>query len=578
MNRNRLAYRFGPRLDEETTRFRIWAPDAEVALEIEDRAPLSMRATGNGWREAFATAGPGTRYRFRIGDVAVPDPASRMQSSDVHDWSVIVDPDSYSWRSADWRGRPWEETVLYELHPGLMGGFAGIGRTLPRLAELGITAIELMPIGDFPGDRNWGYDGVLPFAPDRAYGTPDELKGLVDAAHDLGLMVFLDVVYNHFGPDGNFLPIYAKDFFRKDVKTPWGEAIDFRAPEVRRFFIENALYWLHEFRIDGLRFDAVHAIAGTDFLVEMAAELRASIAADRHLHLVVENDNNEAALLQSGFDAQWNDDIHHVLHALLTGESEGYYADYSERPADGLARALSQGFIYQGEASAYRGGEKRGTPSAHLPPTAFVTFLQNHDQTGNRALGERLRTLVSARALQAAIALVLLSPQIPLLFMGEEAGAEEPFLYFTDHRDPTLAEAVREGRRSEFEKFSEFADEQRRAAIPDPNAPETFETSRPRFESTDSEQWHGLYRRLLRLRRELVIPRLKHSKAETARAVGDAAVVARWRMGDGARLTLACNLATAAAAAPLPRVPPVWGEVTGDAIPPATTLLWIEAP
>jgi maltooligosyltrehalose trehalohydrolase len=572
-----LAYRFGPQRSGETTRFRIWAPDAEVALEIEGHAPVSMHAAGDGWQEASAAAGPGTRYRFRIGDVTAPDPASRMQSTDVHDWSVTVDPEAYSWRSEGWRGRPWEETILYELHPGLMGGFPGITEKLPRLAELGITAIELMPIGDFPGARNWGYDGTLAFAPDRSYGTPDELKSLIDAAHCLGLMVFLDVVYNHFGPDGNFLPLYAKRFFRNDVKTPWGEAIDFRQPAVRRFFIENTLYWVHEFRIDGLRFDAVHAIVGSDFLVELAAELRASIAPDRHLHLVLENDKNEAALLQAGFDAQWNDDIHHVLHALLTGESEGYYADYTERPAQGLARALAQGFIYQGEASAYRGGEKRGTRATHLPPTAFVAFLQNHDQTGNRALGERLTTLADPAALRAAIALVLLSPQIPLLFMGEEAGAEEPFLYFTDHRDAKLAEAVREGRRGEFAKFAGFADEKKRAAISDPNAAESFERSRPRFDGPGSDDWRSLYRRLLRLRREHVIPRLKHSKAEGAEAVADAAVVARWRLGDGARLTLACNLGAAAAPALLPASPPLWGEATGR-LPPKTTLLWIEAP
>lgn len=571
-------FQFGPRVENSATRFRLWSPDREPMLEIDGHTPGPMQTLGDGWYEADAEAPAGARYRFRIGDVVIPDPASRMQVADVHGWSIVADSSAYRWRVPDWRGRPWEETVLYEIHPGLMGGFDGIAKKLPQWAELGITAIELMPIADFPGARNWGYDGVLPFAPARAYGTPDELKALIDAAHALGLMVFLDVVYNHFGPDGNYLALYASRFFRKDVTTPWGEAIDFREPSVRRFFIENALYWVHDFRIDGLRFDAVHAIEGDDFLVELASSLRASVAGgSRYLHLVLENDKNDSSLLQCGFDAQWNDDLHHVLHVMLTGENEGYYLDYTERPAEQLARALAEGFVYQGEPSPFRGGQWRGTSSAHLPPTSFVAFLQNHDQIGNRAFGERLTTIANAEALKAATALMLLCPQIPLLFMSEENGATEPFLYFTDHHGD-LAEAVRKGRRAEFANFPAFADESQRARIPDPNAPETFARSRPISDDRTSSAWRDFYRTLLHLRRDHIVPRLKGVKAEGALAASDHAIIARWLLGDGTRLTLACNLAAEPAPASLPQAVPLWGAPSLGNIPPMTTLCWIETP
>jgi maltooligosyltrehalose trehalohydrolase len=578
VNEKGPSYRYGPLIEEAGTRFRLWAPDCDVALEIAGRPPVPMPSLGDGWRGCTADAPPGTRYRFRVGDIAVPDPASRMQSADIHDWSVVADPRFYRWRSVGWRGRPWEETILYELHPGLFGGFTGIARHLARLAALGITAIELMPVADFPGARSWGYDGVLPFAPDRAYGTPDELRALIDAAHAHGIMVFLDVVYNHFGPDGNYLGLYAREFFRADRDTPWGDAIDFRKAPVRRFFIENALYWVHEFRIDGLRFDAVHAIAGKDVLVELAAEVRASLPADRHVHLVLEDDDNDAGLIAEGFDAQWNDDLHHVLHVLLTGEHEGYYADYTDDPAGKLARALAEGFVYQGEASAYRGGERRGTRSDRLPPTAFVCFLQNHDQTGNRACGERLLALAPADALKAAAALLLLGPQIPMLFMGEEAGAMEPFLFFTDHREPALAHAVREGRRREFARFAQFADPAKRARIPDPNAFDTFSGSHPTLFGANADSWRNFYAELLRLRHTEIVPRLSGTRGEGARALGAACVLARWRMGDGAALTLACNLGRDPVAAELPSVAPVYGNPRAASIPAATTLCWIEPP
>jgi len=552
MNASRWHLPFGANLIAPgRTQFRIWAPaQSRLALAITGRAPLPMTRHDDGWFETEADCGAGTRYRYVLQDgTKVPDPAARAQAGDVHGDSVVIDPGCYRWRHTDWRGRPWREAVIYELHAGLLGGFAGVARELPRLAAIGFTAIELMPIAEFPGARNWGYDGVLPFAPESSYGSPDDLKALIDAAHQHGLMIFLDVVYNHFGPDGNYLHLYAPQMFRDDVVTPWGPALDFRRNEVRRFFVENALFWLIEYRFDGLRFDAVHAIGDPTWLDEMAAEVRRTIEPGRHVHLVLENDDNTARHLAGEFDAQWNDDGHHVLHVLLTGEHEGYYADYADAPAARLARCLKEGFIYQGEPSAYRDGKKRGTPSAALPPTAFVLFLQNHDQVGNRAFGERLTALARAEALEAAIALQLLCPQIPLVFMGEDQASQSPFLFFTDH-NPDLGQAVREGRRREFARFAQFSDPQQLKRIPDPDTPGTFEQSNSALHSSDAKKRESFYRNLLTLRRNEIVPRLDGARALDAHAVGPAAVLARWRMADGAILVLASNLAAEAAAIP----------------------------
>jgi maltooligosyltrehalose trehalohydrolase len=535
---------FGANLFEPNrTQFRLWAPAQKaVAVGIEGQSPLPMTRTDAGWFEIEANCGVGTRYRYILQDgTAVPDPASRAQIDDIHGVSVVVGPLSYDWRHPNWKGRSWHEAVIYELHAGVLGGFAGVAKDLPRLADLGITAIELMPIAEFPGARNWGYDGVLPFAPKCSYGSPDDLKSLIDAAHSHGLMIFLDVVYNHFGPDGNYLPIYAPAMFRDDVSTPWGPAIDFRNKEVQRFFSANALYWLLEYRFDGLRFDAVHAITESDWLDEMAAEVRKHVEPGRHVHLVLENDDNAAVHLAHDFDAQWNDDGHHVLHVLLTGEREGYYEDYADNPAARLARCLKEGFIYQGEPSPHRGGKPRGTPSAGLPPTAFVFFLQNHDQIGNRPFGERLTSLANPKALEAAIALQLLCPQIPLLFMGEEQASEAPFLFFTDHNE-ALAQAVREGRRREFSGFSQFSDPKLLAQLSDPNAIGTFERSKVVPDATNAAEREQLYKQLLALRQSEIVPRLAGTQALDARAIGAAAVVAQWRMGDKSLLVIASNL------------------------------------
>jgi malto-oligosyltrehalose trehalohydrolase len=538
------------------TRFRLWAPaQAAVAVEIED-ARYPMQRLADGWFEAEVDCRAGARYRYRLSDgLAVPDPASRAQADDVHGPSLVVDPAAYRWSHPEWRGRPWHEAVIYELHAGTFSGFAGAQRELPRLRELGITAVELMPINDFPGARNWGYDGVLPFAPDRSYGTPDELKALIDAAHEQGLMIFLDVVYNHFGPDGNYLTSYAPQFFRDDVKTPWGPALDFRRPEVRRYFTENALYWLMEYRFDGLRFDAVHAIrddSKPDVLEEIAATVRQHVDDSRHVHLVLENDDNATRYLRRNedgqsrcYDAQWNDDFHHAAHVVATGETLGYYADYAV-PVRALGRALAEGFVYQGEASSHRGGGRRGKPSAELPPTAFVSFLQNHDQIGNRAFGERLAMLVDEPPLRVLTAMMLLSPQIPMLFMGEEWASQRSFLFFCDFAGD-LARAVREGRQREFAALHDQADATSERLIPDPNAPDTFVRSSLDWSEREREEGQRhleLVRHLLALRHSAIVPRLKGTAGYSGsyEVHAEQALRVRWHLGDGARLTLVANL------------------------------------
>ncbi len=557
---------WGPRRDANGTLFRLWAPDRDaVTLEIDGAPTTPMWRDAECWFTVEAEVMAGARYRFRLDDDdVVPDPASRQQDGGVHGWSVVVDPDAYRWRT-DWQGRAWEEMVIQEVHVGALGGFAGVATHIPGMAAMGVTAIELMPVNAFGGTRNWGYDGVLPYAVAESYGTPDALKALVDTAHEHGVAVFLDVVYNHFGPDGNYLGAYASPFFHADVDTPWGGAVAVDREPVRRFFIDNALMWVNDYRIDGLRFDAVHAIDDDAFLDAMASEIRASTG-DRPVHLVLENERNDAERLRAdAYDAQWNDDFHNVLHVLLTGETSAYYADFADRPAERLVRCLGEGFIYQGEGSPNHDGRPRGKPSGHLPPTAFVSFLQNHDQIGNRALGERLTMLTDPARLRAATALLLLSPQIPLLFMGDEAGSDTPFLFFTDFHDE-LADAVREGRRKEFAKFAAFADEDARAAIPDPNALATFSASVPR-DGPEAGRWRTLYSDLLALRHRVIVPRLRGAVAMGAEAIGERAVVARWRMGDGAVLTIALNLGDEAVVFPAVEGDMVFADGATDAGP-----------
>ena len=423
---------------------------------------------GDGFFEVFVQGlSAGARYTFALANgQRVPDPASRFQPDDVNGPSEAIDPTAYRWRES-WMGREWDDIVLYELHLGAFspeGTFAGAALKLDHLADVGVTAVEIMPVSDFKGRWNWGYDGAFPYAPDASYGRPEDFKAFVEAAHERGIAVLLDVVYNHFGPEGNFLSLYAPEFFTSRHKTPWGDAIQLDGPTsrpVRDFFIENAEYWLEEFHLDGLRFDAVHAIkddSRPDLLDEMAARIRARFA--RPIHLILENEDNVPQRLTRNGDkadlytAQWNDDIHHVLHVAATHESSGYYAAYGSTEL--LGKALAEGFAYQGQMMPYRNAP-RGGPSGELPPDAFVSFIQNHDQIGNRAFGERLNMLASPEAMRALASVYLLAPQIPMLFMGEEWGATSPFPFFCDFTGE-LAEAVRKGRREEFSRFPEFSD------------------------------------------------------------------------------------------------------------------------
>ena len=563
-------------------RFRLWAPGAQSVVLLLETSPelvisgttreisqvskaVRMHPEGRGWWSLTTDrAAPGSRYRYRVDGFEVPDPASRCQPDGVHAASEVIDPSAYEWNDADWRGRAWEELVIYELHVGTFsepGTFGGALAHLDHLLELGATALELMPVAAFPGERDWGYDGVQLFAPAACYGRPEDLKALIEACHARRLAILLDVVYNHFGPEGNYLHVIARDFFTERHHTPWGAAINYDGPTcrpVRDFMLHNALYWLEEFHFDGLRLDAVHAIADDsrpDILSEIAETIR-SRSTDREIHLVLENDNNEAHRLTRRthrprrYSGQWNDDVHHALHVLATGNTSGYYADYAERPVAHLGRALASGFAYQGEPSAFRNLRPRGEPSGDLPATAFVSFLQNHDQIGNTPFGERITSRAPEALVHAAVAIVLLSPQIPLLFMGEEWASARPFLFFCDFA-PQLAEAVRQGRRREFAQFAEFAEAAAHDRLPDPTSKASFAASRLDWSEREREphrRWLQRYRDLLSLRSRAVVPRLRGmAPGGEHRLLGPAAVRVEWRLGDGSTLRLLANFAEAAA-------------------------------
>ena len=582
---------FGATPTAEGTSFRLWAPAAK-RVDLLLQRPYALRRDPDGWFSAdIAGVTPGARYKFRIDDeIDVPDPASAFQPDDISGPSEVIDHDSYRWRAADWRGRPWQETVLIEAHVGSFtqqGTYRAMIGKLDHLVATGITALELMPLSDFAGRRNWGYDGVLWYAPDSAYGRPDDLKVLIDEAHLRGLMVFLDVVYNHFGPEGNYLPRYAPGFFT-EAQTPWGSAINYRVAQVRAFAIENAVYWLRHYRFDGLRLDAVHAIpeqGETPMLQELSRAVGdLAVETGRHLHLVLENDDNRVSLLdpvqdppRGRYRAQWNDDYHHAWHVLLTGETQGYYSDYQRSPLRDIARGLGSGFVYQGEASAHRGGQLRGEPSGELGPTAFVNFVQNHDQIGNRALGDRLESLVGPAAMEAALAVTLLAPMLPMLFMGEEWGSKAPFPFFCDFQGD-LAEAVRNGRRSEYAwAYAAYGDE-----IPDPLQQSTLQSAVLDWDSRDlapGKQRLALVQELLAIRHQQIVPRLAGACFGSAQAADNGLLTADWRMGDGAILRLTANLSsgeiagrpgdgTGAA---------IWGGEPGDRLPPWSAFWQLEA-
>jgi malto-oligosyltrehalose trehalohydrolase len=535
--------------------FRLWAPACDqIRLEISGRERLlCLSRLHDGWHELSTEAAAGDRYFFVLPDgMRIPDPASSWQPEDVHGASEVIHFCRLNRsRNRGWSGIPWEEAVLYELHVGAFtpeGTFRAAINRLDHLCSLNVTAIELMPIADFPGQRNWGYDGVLPFAPDSTYGSPEDLMALIDAAHERGIMVLLDVVYNHFGPEGNYLGLYAPEFFSHRHQTAWGKAINFDGPAsgpVREFFIQNAIYWLEQYGFDGLRFDAVHAIidqSAKHILREISERIRTAFPT-RRIHLLLENEENQACWLEGDFTAQWNDDLHHVLHTAITGEGDGYYQDYL-RDDQKLGRALAQGFAFQGEIMEYR-GTPRGTSCVHLSPTAFVAFLQNHDQVGNRAFGDRISTLAQPEALRAATAVYALLPQVPMIFMGEEWSAEQPFPFFCDF-GAELADDVRKGRRLEFSRFPAFQDPRVRETIPDPQSDGTFNSAKLQWSNTELPRYRDFlewYRRLLSARRRWIVPVLGNIMGPgTFEVLGDRALTVEWRVGEREVLALSVNL------------------------------------
>ena len=548
-------------------RFRFFAPAAErVQLALEREAGgeaelLPMTSHGDGWHELVTgKARAGSLYRFALPDgMRVADPASRFQPQDVNGPSEVIASGRYTWKDGAWTGRTWKEAVVYELHIGTFtpeGTFKAAAEKLDHLAGLGVTAIEIMPVGDFSGQWGWGYDGVLLYAPDSSYGRPEDMKALVEAAHVRGLMVLLDVVYNHFGPEGNYLPAYFPNLLTQRHKTSWGDAVNFDGEQsgvVRDLVVHNAMYWIEEFHLDGLRLDAVHAIIDESpkhILTELAERVRA-LNTGYPVHLILENEKNEAFRLSRDtagdpehFTAQWNDDMHHVLHTAGTHEDAGYYKDY-EGHTELLGRALAEGFAFQGQASVCT-GKNRGEQCAHLPPGAFIAFIQNHDQIGNRAYGERINHITKPEAMRALIAIYLLLPQVPMLFMGEEWEATQPFPYFCDFHGE-LADAVRKGRKDEFASFPEFQDPAKRDSIPDPLAEATFRSAKLDW-NEPGQNGHAevlaRYKALLALRRETIVPLLDTiaGNAGSFSVVGASAVAVTWRAENGQVLRLHANL------------------------------------
>ena len=509
---------------DDAVQFTVWAPrvsSVAVRLLTPENFTVPLERQANGLHSGIIRrCPPGSRYLYFLdGERLRPDPVSRFQPEGVHGPSEVVDPHAFCWTDQDWKGLPLTEMIIYELHPGTFTAAGTFTALLPHLEylknEVGVTAIELMPVAEFPGQRNWGYDGTHLYAPHSAYGGPLGLKTLVNACHEKGLAVILDVVYNHLGPEGNYLSEYGP-YFTDRYQTPWGQAVNFDgedSQEVRRYVIDNALYWVTEYHIDALRLDAIHGIFDahpTHILQELgeAVQTRAG-ALGRTVLVIAESDLNDNRVITDiccaggwGLDAQWNDDFHHALHALLTGERQGYYQDFGQLAH--FARALTDGFVYQGQFSQYR-QRAHGTLSRHLPSERFVICSQNHDQVGNRAYGDRLSTLVPFPALKLAAGLVLLAPNIPLLFMGEEYGETAPFLYFTSHTDPALAQAVREGRRREFASFT------RQQEVPDPQEAETFRRSSLQHHLREQEPHRALlrfYHDLIALRKSS--PSLRH--------------------------------------------------------------------
>lgn len=527
----------------EGVRYRIWAPEhAGIAVHLFDPAGARLKTVRlirqhDGFHEGTDASGAaGDLYKYEIdGRGVFPDPLSRCQPQGVHGPSMLVDPSRYVWHDAAWRRPPFRELAIYELHVGTFtpeGTFAAAIARLPYLRALGITAVELMPVADFPGERNWGYDGVSLYAPSHAYGPPDDFRALVDAAHDAGLTVILDVVYNHFGPDGNYLREFSAHYFNAERKTPWGDSLNFDRPDgkpVRAFFLENALYWMRDFHIDGFRMDATHAIFD-DSPTHLVAEIAAAVQA-RGGFVIAEDERNEARIVVGrdcggyGCDAVWADDFHHNVQVALTGDAV-YREDY-KGDVDELVETLAHGWFYRGQFNRHFQKEW-GTECRDVSLEKFVFCISNHDQVGNRAFGERLSHLVSPAQYRAASALLCLTAYTPLIFMGQEWAASTPFLYFTDHHDD-LGKLVTEGRRKDFDRFEEFRDPKIAAQIPDPQALETFQKSKldwAEVEQEDHAPVLNLYRALLKLRREhgAFRPRTRDDLAVEKLAAGVAAL------------------------------------------------------
>lgn len=551
-------------LADDSVRFRVWAPGQQhITLRLADN-DTAMLDAGDGWFELQVSGvAPGAEYNFVLDDgTVVPDPAARAQKADVNGPSLVVDPQSYRWQHTEWQGRPWHETVVYEMHIGTFtpeGTFQAAIAKLPWLAELGITQLEVLPVSQFGGNRGWGYDGVLLYAPHAAYGSPDDFKAFIDAAHAHGLSVVLDIVLNHFGPEGNYLPLLAPAFFHQERMTPWGAGIAYDVDAVRRYIVEAPLYWLQEFNLDGLRFDAIDQIEDSSSkhaLIEIAERIRQDIP-ERPIHLTTEDCRNVIFLHPRDkqgnaplFTGEWNDDFHNAVHVFATGETHAYYEDFADVPEKLVARVLTEGFAYQGELSP-QSGQRRGVPSASQPPVAFVDFIQNHDQVGNRAQGDRLISLAGSDRTKVLLATLLLSPHIPLIFMGEEYGETNPFLFFTDfHGD--LAKAVREGRAKEFTGHAGHDEE-----VPDPNAEQTFTRSKldwDKLQTSEGQSWLALTRELLALRQQYIVPLLADAGGNSGKvlATAEGFVAVSWHFPQG-ELSLALNIGKQTQ--PLPATP-----------------------